>query len=39
MFKGNNVWYTVSEVIYEGSINGIIVGKNGMGKTYIKNLF
>ena len=39
MFKGNNVWYSTSEEVYEGNVNGIIIGKDGMGKTYIVNRF
>ena len=35
MFKGNNVWYSTSEEIYEDNVKGIVVGKNGMGKSYI----
>ncbi|KAM3146841.1 hypothetical protein pb186bvf_000995 [Paramecium bursaria] len=39
MFKGNNVWYSTSDEINEGNLKGIIIGKDGMGKTYIKNIF
>ena len=39
MIKGNNVWYSTSDEINEGNLKGIIIGKDGMGKTYIKNIF